>query len=229
VNRLACLVLVPFVGACSLIDAATSERPDSRQSAALGDIFVSIGAFVTVADDPAAADTGDLVDLHATAAYQQILDPDGAPAARAIAPPRLPLDGCTTKEGNSASWDCGFTLDGQACNAIGSGSRTGDTVSGSSTLTCGALAVTVTATNVQFDEAAGRGSGELTVAVANPALAGWASVSIQGLGFCTGEANVLPNTGRVVVDGEGPLDGLPFDPLTLKFQDDPVCGTTLIE
>ncbi|MEO8700103.1 MAG: hypothetical protein ABI867_08670 [Kofleriaceae bacterium] len=227
-NRLACLLLVPCLGACSLIDAATSERPDGRQSEALGDIFVSIGSFVAVADDPAAADTGDLADMHAITAYQLILDPDGAPAARASVT-RQPLDGCTTKEANSASWNCSFTLNGEDCTAVGSGTRTGETVSGSSTMTCGALAVTVTAADVQFDEAAGSGSGDLTVAVANPALAGWATVSIQSLGFCTGEANVLPNTGRVVVDGEGPLDGLPFDPLTLKFQDDPACGTALIE
>jgi hypothetical protein len=228
VNRFACLLLVPFIGACSLIDAATSERPNSRQSTALGDIFVSIGSFVAVADDPAAADTGDLADMHAIGAYQIILDPDNAPAAR-VSTDRQPLDGCTTKEGNSASWNCPFTVNGADCTAVGSGTRTGETVSGSSTMTCGPLAVTVTATGVQFDEAAGSGSGELTVAVANPALAGWASVSIQSLGFCTGEANVLPNTGKVTVDGEGPLDGLPFDPLTLKFQSDPVCGTALIE
>jgi hypothetical protein len=220
------VVLVALLAGCEWIDAATAERPSSDQSGAVGDIFVSVGAFASVVADPVAADTGDLADIHAIAPYRTALDPGDA-SARRVQPERRSLDGCVETTENSATWSCGFALGGVECLAEGSGSRAADgTVSGSSTQTCGADRVTVTATSVIFDEASGRGSGLINVDVGD---ASYATLTIDGLGFCLDQADVLPNAGRVIIDGEGELDGLPFDPLTLAFSDTPACGAITIE
>jgi hypothetical protein len=222
------LVLMCVTG-CNWIDAATAERPSSTQLDAVGDVFVSVGAFAAVVDDPASADLGDLADMHAIAGYQTALDPDGA-AARRAEPERRSLEGCVETGESSASWSCGYVLAGIECLAEGSGTLSADgTVSGSSTQTCGTTSVTVTATNVIFDEVSGRGGGTLAVDVANPTLAGYATLTIDSLGFCSEAADPLPNAGRVTIDGEGALDGLPFDPLTLAFSSTPVCGAATIE
>ena len=221
-------LLLPLT-ACNWIDAATAERPSSTQLDAVGDVFVSVGAFAAVVDVPAAADLGDLADIHAISAYPIALDPEGA-AARRAEPEHRSLEGCVETGENSASWSCGYVLAGVDCLAEGSGTRAADgTVSGSSTQTCGATSVTVTATDIIFDEASGRGGGTLSVDVANPTLAGFATLTIDSLGFCSDAADPLPNAGRVTLDGEGALDGLPFDPLTLEFSSTPVCGAATIE
>jgi hypothetical protein len=219
------LVLVGLLSGCDWIDAATAERPSTEQSEAVGDMFVSVGAFATVVADPVAADTGDLADMHAITAYRTALDPQGS--ARVAESERRSLDGCVETTEDTATWSCGYVVGGVDCLAEGSGTRAPDgSVSGSSTQTCGATSITVTATGIVFDEVGGRGSGLINVDVGEASLA---TLAIDGLGFCTDQADPLPNAGRVIIDGEGELDGLPFDPLTLGFSDTPACGAITIE
>jgi hypothetical protein len=223
------VLLLALLTGCEWIDAATAERPSSTQLDAVGDVFVSVGAFAVVVDDPASADLGDLADMHAIDPYRRALDPDQT-VPRLGEPERRSLEGCVTQGENTASWSCGYALNGVECLAEGSGTRAADgSVSGSSTQTCNNVRVTVTATKVIFDEAAGRGGGTISVDVENPTLAGWATLTIDALGFCTDEASPLPNTGRVTIDGQGSLDGLPFDPLTLAFSSTPACGAATLE
>lgn len=221
------------LGGCGLLDAATSDKPNSRQVEGIGDAFVAMAAFGTVIDDPAGADTGDLADMHATEPYKQILDPDNTVAVEArTVTDRRPLTDCTTHDGNSASWNCSLTFNGNECNATGSGTKNGDgSYSGSSTISCttaGLPTIRVSAANAIYDEEAGMGGGTLTVEVGHPNFGGWATFAVNGVELCTEDASPKPKAGTLVIDGQGPLDGLPFDTLTIEASDDPVCGTLLI-
>jgi hypothetical protein len=221
-----CAALASLAG-CNLLEAANAERPNETQARALGDITGSMVAFAAVVDAPTEASDGDFADMHATAPYASILDPDGAAAARRT---RAPLtDGCVTGEAGAAAWDCEIAIDGEACTVVGSGEKSAaGTYSGSSTQTCGDVVVSLAATDLVFDEVSGSGGGHLEIELGAP-LAGYADVVLDGITFCTGEDRVLPDGGSITIDGLGALDGLPFDPLTLSFHDDPACGDTRIE
>ena len=225
-NKLANLFpLVVALAGCDLINAATADHPSTKQTNSLGDVFGSIGAFVAVVKDPASATASDLADMHSTAPYRALLDPDG-PAARQARDADAPLDArCFTVAGSSATWDCSYPVKGVPCTAKGNGTfdRAAGTASGTSTQTCeGSPAITVTATKVAFDEKLGKGSGTFDVT-------GFAHVTVDSIGFCTNEATPKPNTGSVTVDGLGPLEGLPFDPIKISFSDVPECGAPTIE
>ena len=215
--------LVIALAGCDLIDAATADHPSSKQSSSLGDVFGSIGAFVSVVQDPANASTGDLADMHATAPYRELLDPDAAARRTRNS---APLDSaCYTSSNSSATWDCSFIINGVSCTAKGNGTfdEAAGTASGTSRQTCNdGTDVTVTATKVAFDEKLGKGSGTFDVT-------GFAHVTVDSIGFCTNEATPKPNTGSVTVDGLGPLQGLPFDPIKISFSDVPECGVATIE
>lgn len=199
---------------------------------ALGDTLGAIGAFAAIVNDPATADEGDLADVHQTEPYRIVLDPDAA-AARRSADRGQRLGPCASKTGQSATWNCPLMVNGTSCTAAGNGTRNGDgTYSGMSTQTCpGGLTVQVNAMNVVFDETAGRGGGSITVrvALAGASIQDWAVMTITDLGFCLNESPPKPNAGRIEVDGRGRLDGLPFDPVKIRFSGDPVCGTALLD
>jgi hypothetical protein len=218
-----------LITGCDWINAGLADHPSGAQADALGDVFTSIGAFVKVAADPASASTDDLADLHATDPYRRVLDP--TTTARRGDRVATALGACVTIEGSTASWNCPLQVGARPCIAAGSGGEASDgTISGTSTLTCEgtATAITVTASNIVFDKVLGKGGGKLTVTTSDPSP-GLATVDIDGLGFCTEQAKPAPNTGTVTIDGQGPLEGLPFDPLTLSFSDVPECGVASIE
>jgi hypothetical protein len=232
-----CALLGVLLSGCSLLETATSDRPNTTQRNAMGDIFGSIGAFIGAVNDPAAVDDGDLADIHATEPYRALLDPnnEGVAASARRAPGRsLVTPGCAAAADGVATWDCDFSAEVGGvttdCHATGSGQDNGDgTYSGESLQTCPGLMVNVTATNLMFDEVAGAGGGRLFVELGTDALAGWADVTLTSVTFCTEEATPAPNGGTMEVDGQGALDNLPFDPITLEFKGDPECGIVLIQ
>ena len=239
---------------CDYIDAASSDRPNGTQRTAMANIVEGIGGFVSVVGDPQNASDDNFADMHRTAPLGKILDPDAPEIAARIgdADQRVSPTDCITTSGSEVSWECDFISPVGMCTATGSGTANANgTYSGSSAQCCPALPrdeagvltascadaggseVILTATNLVFDEVGGTGGGSLHVAVQNHvtggALADLATVTLDGVGFCTDEPTVAPNSGTLTVDGLGVLEGTAFDPLTIKFTDTPECGVALIE
>jgi hypothetical protein len=226
----ASLVALVASGGCSLLDAATEEKPNSTQMEGMGNAFVAAATFGAMIDDPASVSTSDLAEMHLADPYKQALDPDDTrDVALRTAGGGASVTDCVTSDPatNTASWNCPLTFLGASCTAVGSGSKTGTSYSGSSTLSCdGLFEMVATASGVFYDEAGGRGGGSLTI---NANGVDVARMTIADVTLCTDQSTPKPNGGTVTIDGLGPYAALPFDPLTVRFQDQPVCGTALIE
>jgi hypothetical protein len=219
------------LGGCSLLDAATAEKPNSDQLEGMGNAFVAAGTFGAMIDDPASVSNNDLAEMHLADPYKQALDPDGTrDVTLRTANDDTNVADCVTSdpETDTASWNCPLTFMGVSCTAVGSGSKIADmSYSGTSTLDCeGLFEMVLTAGGVFYNEESGSGGGSLTV---NANGVDVARMTIENVTLCTDQDPPKPNGGRVTIDGLGPYEALPFDPLKVKFQGDPVCGTALIE
>lgn len=212
---------------CEWYEEATADRPNSTQRDAIADTFSSTASFVTVVGDPDSASTGDMVDMHSLDPYRNLLDPDGAVAARK-APTSAP-PGCieVDEDEETAQWDC--YVDNQTCVVAGSGVRNSDgSYSGESELSCAGADVvfSVVAENVRLDEELGTGSGELTIGRTSATDSESYKVTYTDLSFCLDQSPPLPNGGTLKVEGvEGDYAG---ESITLEFDDSPACGDTVI-
>ncbi|MCI0637018.1 MAG: hypothetical protein L0206_24345 [Actinobacteria bacterium] len=234
-------LLLVLLSGCSLLEAATADKPNSDQQNAIGDAFVQIGTLASIAADPAQTTNDDLVTAMTFDHFARLINPSSASAPAPIAlKPATPPPGCVVVNGDNRTLDCAVTLDdGRNCVVAGSLRREprgeafayiGRVTLGGEGCPTGTADVDVTVEGMPEDPNLVNGS--LTFSYDDRGMDIYTgSCVLQQLGITEKCPNV-PSQGRLIVDmDEGSFkNGKPVNGrIELSFNESPGCGVILIE
>jgi len=232
------LLFVPLLASCSLIDAATKDKPNSTQQNAIGDTFTQFGTIASVANDPAAATASDLATAVQVEHLARLVRPSlGKPRARGAAKP-APLPGCVADDGTSVSVDgCDIQIDdGRSCQVDGNIAyqELGQATRYEGTLDLGGEGcpdgnVTFTVTLAGDPSSPTSVTGGATFSWIDPQGDDYSGMleldDIAVTGACS-----VPSSGQLSVTVHGTAGGESVEGnLTLSFHESPGCGVILIE
>ena len=236
------LTVVSTLGACSLIDAATSDRPNSDQQNALGDTFVQLGTIAAIAAEPTSTSNDDLVTAMTFDHFARLIDPEAAaavPGPVAFKPATLPPN-CVKVDGDMRMLDCAVMLrDGRNClitgdlrrEARGPGSDyKGRVVLGGSGCPTGTADVDLYIEGATDDPNVA--SGSLVFGYDDPGKTSLSGTCVLDQVAITEKCPNVPARGtiRVSLDKGSVLNGGPVDGvIEMSFNESPGCGVILIE
>jgi hypothetical protein len=232
------VLMLPLVAGCSLIDAATKDKPNATQQNAIGDTFTQLGTIADVASDPAATSSSDLATAVEVRHFARLVNPSVAKrAGRAAARPAA-LPGCVSDDGTSVTVDsCDIRIDdGRTCQVNGNIAyqELGEATRYEGTLDLGGAGCPDG--NVTFNVVLAGPSSSPT-SVSGNATFTWVDEGgddysgmlelddVAVSGTCT-----VPSSGQLSVTVHGEADGESVEgAITLSFHESPGCGVILIE
>ena len=238
----ALLLVLVTLGGCSLIEAATADRPNSEQQNAIGDTFVQLGTMASIAAEPQSTSNDDLVTAMTFDHFARAVDPEAAAAApgpKAFKPATAP-PGCVRVEGDRRLLDCSVVLpDSRSCLITGDLKReqrgagynySGRAMLGGDGCPVGTADVDVYIEGENDDPQVA--SGSLTFTYDDGERASYSGSCVLDQIAITEKCPNVPARGTlsVTIDNGGFVNGHPISGnIEFSFNETPGCGAIVIE